>query len=59
MQKDMKNKKIVYPKPEKFQPTREEELAIMEQLALFLPDNKVIISHQIPGLEVRGKIKSN
>lgn len=55
----MKNKKIQYPKPEKFQPTIEEELAIMEQLALTLSENKVLISHQIPGLEVRGKVKHN
>mgnify|MGYP000417922358 CR=1 FL=1 len=56
----MKNKsKVQYPKPQKFQPTREEELAIMEQIAMCLSENQVLISHQIPGLEVRGKIKNN
>jgi len=54
-----KNNKPRLEAPKPFIPTKEEELAIMEFLALSIPENKVIISHQHPGLEVRGKIKDN
>jgi len=52
-------KKVKYLKPEPFKPTIEEELAVMEEIALLFSENKVIQSHNYPGLEVRGKIKSN
>ncbi len=47
-----------YQQPQPFQPTPEQDQAAMQELAAFLSEDKVIISHQTPGLEVRGKIKN-
>jgi len=55
----MANKKNQYPQPENFKPTREQELKIMEELAVFLENTKVLTSKIYPDLQVRGKIKSN
>jgi len=55
----MANKKNKYPQPENFKPTREQELKIMNEIALRLDGNKVLISNIYPDLQVRGKIKSN
>jgi hypothetical protein len=55
----MSKQKIKYAQPKPFRPTREEELLVMESIALLLSENKVIISHNYPDMEIRGKIKAN
>jgi len=54
----MKKQRNKYPQPQTFKPTPEEECAVMQQLAAFLSEDKVITSNHHPELQVRGKIKN-
>lgn len=54
----MKPKKTRYQQPEKFQPTPEQDLAAMQEVAALLSENVVITSTHNPELQIRGQKKN-
>ena len=50
----MKKKK--YQKPQVFKPTKQDELAAMEEVAKFLTKSKILESKNFPELSVQGKL---